>query len=158
ANRYFDRDFLKVEPDDVKSVTLQRPGQPVYTFTHGEGDKWTLSPNPGNKPVDPTAASGFVRSLVNVRMVDPHGKQVTPDMGLDAPRPTPFPWTGQPAPPPQTSTSSYKVGGEVPGQTGRYFLKSDNNPFVLEVMKGNVSGALDKAVDTVFGNGKAEAG
>lgn len=150
ANRYFERDLYKIEPSEVSTVTLQRPGQPLVTLTQADG-AWAMTPNPSGKPLDANATNGFVRGLVNLRMVDPHGKTVTPDMQLDGPGATRVSWTVTSGDPPQTNTVTYQVGGLVSGKTDRYYVKTDANPFVFEVLKGNVASAIEKPLDTVFG-------
>jgi Domain of unknown function (DUF4340) len=151
ANRYFDRDFLKVDPAEVDSVTLVRTGVGTVTFTHDKAaDTWTMSPNPSGKPLDTNATNGFVRSLLNVRMVEPNGLEVKPEMGFDAPAAV-VSWTVTSGEPATTSTSTYKIGAAVPDQTGRYYLKSETNPYVLQVLKGSTAGALEKPFDSVYG-------
>jgi Domain of unknown function (DUF4340) len=151
ANRYFDRDFLKVDPAEVQTLTLQRPGQAPVTFTQVE-DVWTMSPNDG-RPLDANATTGFVRGLVNVRMLEPEGKQITPEMGLDGPDAVVVTWTTRGADGQPGSSSSYRVGAAVPNESGRFYLKSETSPYVLQVLKGSVANALDKPIDTVYGAG-----
>ncbi|MEQ1567044.1 MAG: DUF4340 domain-containing protein [Myxococcota bacterium] len=155
ANRYFDRDFLKTDLSTVTAVSVQRPGQPPISLTKAEG-QWTLDGLAVGAALDQTAATTFVSSLVNVRMLEPAGRTVKPEMGFDGPGATVVTWSATPAestpdaPAGAGTTLSYRVGADIPNKSGRAYLKSETSPFVLEVMKTNVSSALDKPVEKLF--------
>jgi hypothetical protein len=161
ANRYFDRNFLVVDLNSVQSVTVQRPNQAAMNFVKSPDGNWTVNGLLPGQELDQSATASFVSSLVNVRMVDPAGKTVKPEMGFDGPNATVVTWTATPPAPEGSSadgsapaaapvTQSYRIGAEIPGKNGRYYLKSDTSPYVVEMLKGNVQNALEKPLDKLL--------
>ena len=147
ASRYFDRDFQKVDVESVRSVVIARPEQEPIRFVW-ENDAWAI---PGLVPpgqtVDQGVARQFVQSAVNLRMLEPHGRATTPQMGLQDG--VTVSWTEE-----QDDGSSlageYTVGAEVPGESGQVFLKSSTSPFVFRGMANQLQHALEKPVDELF--------
>lgn len=131
-NRYFDRDFLKVDPASVSSVELVNPGQAPLQFARAEDGTWTVSGAPADLDLDPIKVADFVETALTIRMLEPVGREVKPEHGLDAG--TRVSWVGA-----DGTRSGYRVGSRVEGETGRYFLKSDHSPYVVKMLEGNVT-------------------
>jgi len=163
ANRYFDRNFLKIDTGTLQAVSVHRPNGTNLDFTKDSEGHWTVNGLAAGQVLDQNTTSTFISSLVNVRMLEPAGKTVKPEMGVDGSGATVVTWTATStpaapeassadAPPPAAApiTQSYRVGAEVPGQTGRNYVKSDTSPYVFQVLKNTVTNALEKPVDKLL--------
>jgi hypothetical protein len=137
--RFIDRELLKVDLGTIDSATIQRPGQPPIAFAKGDDGKWSL---PGLGPLDQADTAEFLGKLLTVRLTDPAGATVTPEMGLDGPNATVVTWTA-----PGGTPNRYVIGAAVPEKTNRFYLKSDTKPFVVEVTQQSVESALTKPVE-----------
>lgn len=145
-NRYFERDLLKVPVDDVRSVTLARPGEPVVTFARDDGGTWTISGFGDGREVDQAATKNFVGNLLQLRMLQPEGRETKPEMGFD---------TGYVVTWTQLENGAevqhrYQLGGLIPVAEGRRWMKLDTTPFVFSANKGTIASAVDKDLNTLF--------
>jgi len=136
----YDRDFQKVAVDTVTALTIHRPGEPDIALTQGE-EGWALQHPPPNTTVDQQKARDFVHATLNLRMMEPHGTVVTPEMGLDD-RAVLVSWTTDDGG--VSSTQSYRVGAEIQGESGRRFFQAQGSPFVLELLNGNLQHAVKR--------------
>ena len=148
ATRYFDRDFQKVDVATVDSLTIERPGEPPLSFVKDAEGVWSIPdrPMPAGKQVDQTQTQTFVQSTVNARMMEPHGRQETPEMGLDNGVVVTWTTTVDGA----TEQNSYRVGSPVASSNGRRYLKSSTSPFVLEVLESQMDHALSRGIDDLY--------
>lgn len=145
--RYFERDFQKIDVDSVRSLTIRRPGEPPIDFVYTDGT-WALPGlTPEGKEVDQGQARAFVQSAVNLRMLTPLGTTATPDMGLT--EGVSVQWTEE-----QSDGTSlageYRVGAEVPGETGQVYLQSSTAPYVFAGLTAQLQHAREKTVDSLF--------
>ncbi|MBX2801933.1 MAG: DUF4340 domain-containing protein [Myxococcales bacterium] len=146
ATRYFDRDFQKMNSKDVTSVTVQRPGQPPITFQRAE-EIWTMpGRTPPGKILNQPGADAFVQSVVNLRMMEPHGTQVTPEMGFDTGVVVTWEASVDGAP----TSGEYRVGSEIPNENGRVYLRTNQQPWVFEALSSQLQHALERGVDDLF--------
>lgn len=145
ANRIFDRNFIKVPVDDVSSLTIERPGQPPIQLSGGPND-WTMAGLADGQMLDPGKTRGFVQTAVNLRMLEPHGTVVTPEMGLESG--IVVTWTTEENG--ATATHEYRVGNDIQGKDGRTYLKVSHLPWVFELLKGNVQHARDPKVEALI--------
>ncbi len=145
-NRYFDRDgFVKVDPDKVRSVTIERPGQAPIELAKA-ADAWTLVGSEAT-PLDPAATRTFVQTLLTVRMLEPAGKERKPEYGLEGG--TVVKWTVEEEGG-ATASHEYRVGADVAGENGRKYAVADTSPFVVKVLASNVKHATEEPVDKLL--------
>ncbi len=146
ANRIFDRDFLKIPVVDVTSLSIERPGQPPVRLAVTESDGWTMEGLPEGRVLDQPKTRDFVRTSTNLRMLEPHGTEVTADMGFDQGIVVSFTTDDDGT----TTSHQYVVGNEIPGENGRLFLKTSDHPWVFELLKGNLQHALDPKTERII--------
>ncbi len=155
ATRIFDRDFQKVDVASVREMTIERPGEAPIRFVYEDGT-WDLPDLvPPGKAVDQSGAREFVKSTLNLRMLEPHGRDVTSEMELDA-RGVKVSWLEE-----QDDGSSlaaeYYVGADVEGVEGRVYLKSTTTPWVFEALPNQTQHAREKGVEDLFVDPPPEA-
>ncbi len=150
ANRYFERQLLKLEAASVSAIELRRPGQPPFVLEKGADGAWTA---PGRvEPVVQSEAEAFVGSLGNVRMLEPVGKEKKPDMGFDQGTVVYLTITDEAG---QTRSETYRLGAEIAGESGRVWFALDSSPFVFKAMKGSFQPALSQELTPLFQGGAA---
>lgn len=146
ANRYFERQLLKLDTASVSGIELHRPGQPPFVLEKGTDGTWTV---PGRtEPVVQSEAEAFVGSLGSLRMLEPVGKDKTPEMGLDTATVVHLTVTDESG---QTRSETYRVGAEIPGESGRVWLTLDSSPHVFKAMKGSLQPSLSQDLGPILG-------
>jgi hypothetical protein len=145
-NRYYERDLMKVPVDQLRAVTLKRPGEGVVSFALDGGGEWTVTGFGEGRAIDQAAVKNYLGNLLQLRMLQPEGREVKPEMGFDdGYRVT---WTqlenGAEVP------HSYTVGALIPVAEGRRYLQLDTTPFVFLANKGNIASAVEKDLNTLF--------
>lgn len=149
-NRYFERDLLKVSVDSVVSATLSRPGSDPVTLAKDEAGTWTIT-SPGGfdagRTVDQAATRNYVGNLLQLRMLQPEGKEVKPEMGLTPPIRVDWVERQENG---GTVSHWYELGALQNQAEGRRYLRLDSTPFVFLCNKGNVASAVEKDLGTLF--------
>lgn len=153
ATRYFERDFQKVDVDSVRSLTINRPDEAPVTFERVDAD-WTLPGlTPDGKVVDQSKARSFVQSTLNLRMLNPEGTAVRPDMGLETGvRVT---WTEEQEGG-ASVTGEYAVGAQAGEEASHVYLKSSTSPYVFVGLTGQLQHAREKSIEDLFVDPVAE--
>ncbi len=142
---YFDAQILQVDETTVDEVSVRREGGESFTFSKTDLG-WTVDvAGPPGRSLDETQASQFVRKLLSLRMTEPAGTEVAPEMGLDTG--TEVTWTVTEEG--STETGRYVIGTEI-GDSGRYHVKIDGRPFVYEVLGSSVENARTKPLTNLF--------
>jgi hypothetical protein len=142
ANRYFEREILKVDAATLDEVSIQRPTGTTTTLRKTPEGTWTLDGLIEGQTLDQAATTTFLNKLVNLRMVEPIGKEAKPEHGLDGPQATVVRWTGTNEG--QSVTGSFRVGAPTNETGNRYYVQVEGNPWVVEVMKTNLDSAINK--------------
>ena len=146
ASRYFNRDFQKVDASTLTELTIERPDQAPIRFVK-DGDAWTLPDlTPEGKELDPAQANAFVSTAVNFRMLEPHGKIKTPEMGLDTG--IVVSWSGSEDG--ASISGEYRVGAPIPDESGRRYVKASHSVYIVEVLEGQLAHAMERGVDDLF--------
>jgi hypothetical protein len=144
-NRYFDRDLMKVAPEVVKSVTLTRPGEPPVTFDQADG-VWTITGFGDGGTVDQAATKNYVGNLLQLRMLQPEGREERPEMGFATGYVVSWVQLENDA----EVSHEYRLGAAIPVAEGRRWLKLDSSPFYFSANKGTVASAVEKDLNTLF--------
>lgn len=145
-NRYFERDLMKVPVSDVTNVSLTRPGAPPVTFAKDDAGSWTISGIGEGRVVDQAATTNYLGNLLQLRMLQPEGKEIRPEMGFDDGYLVAWTQLENGAP----VNHDYRLGAMIPVAEGRRWLKLDSSPFVFTANKGNIASAVEKDLDTLF--------
>jgi len=145
ATSYLDAEVLKVDPSTVDDVAVARADGTSFTFTKTDLG-WDLdAPSKPGRALDPTKAADFVRGLLSLRMREPLGTTVTPDMGFEGG--TEVTWTATEDG--TTVTGRYVVGSEI-DDSGRYRVQIDGDPMVYDVLGAQVAQAVEKPLGALF--------
>ncbi len=145
-NRYFERDLLKVEPDQVRQATLSRPGEPMVTFNRDDAGVWTITGLGEGQAVDQAATRNYVGNLLQLRMLQPEGKVEKPEMGFAGGHVVTWTVLENGA----EVTHRYELGAAMAVAEGRRYLRLDSTPFVFVANKGNIASAVEKDLATLF--------
>jgi hypothetical protein len=146
ANRYFERQLLKLSADELTGVELRRPDQPPLVLEKADDGTWTAPGSP--LPVVASEAKSFAASLGNLRMLEPAGKNRTPEMGFDQPIVVHLSIQDEGG---ATRTETYRVGSDIAGETGRVWLVLDSMPYVFKANKGSLQPSVSQDIGPLFG-------
>ena len=132
---YVKGDYVSVEaPTEVRVVGA---GGRTVTLSKGEGGKWTVGELAAALPVDEAKVSTFVSSARNVQLAAPVGKESKAEFGL-----------GEGATvvtlKSEKGETTYRIGALV---DGKYYLKADDNDYVVQVSKYSVEKMVDDGPD-----------
>jgi len=146
ANRYFERQLLKLTADELTGVELHRPGQPPLVMEKAEDGSWTA---PGNAlPLVQSEAKAYAASLGNLRMLEPVGKNRTPEMGFDQAIVVHLSIQDEAG---ATRDETYRVGSDIAGESGRVWLVLDSSPYVFKANKGSLQPSVAQDIGPLFG-------
>jgi hypothetical protein len=149
VRNYIDTKYLSLEKDKVNALTVTNPkGQ--LTFTRQGEEGWALAELPPDEELDQSQVTLLVNRMSNVNLSQPLGKEVKPEYGLAQGTRVVLVSSEEG----ETVTTSYTIGA----MTGEeYYLKADDNEFVITVAKWATGEATEK-VAADFVKKEPEAG
>ena len=146
AWNWVDRAYVDIAEDEVWSVELENEQGRLRLDRDPVSGLWAAVGV--DAPLKASAVNDLVRKARSINLEAPVGKTVEPAHGLDAPqavvRLTVGTSTIAGAPPPKTETRTIRVGAKVDGQS-RYYVKADDNPYVIEAAQYAVKPLIEKA-------------
>jgi hypothetical protein len=133
---YVKGDYVSVEaPTQVRVVGAG--GARTVTLSKGEDGEWTVGELAAGLPVDEAKVSTFVNSARNVQLAAPVGKASKAEFGLgDAATVVTLKS--------EKGETTYRIGALV---DGKYYLKADDNEYVVLVSKFAVEKMVDDGPD-----------
>ncbi len=81
---WVDTNYFQIPADQLKSLAIETADQ-SYLLSVDEQGNWTTSLIPEGQVFDPAKWNTLLASLTNIRMLEPVGKEIRPEYGLDAP-------------------------------------------------------------------------
>lgn len=82
ARSYVETQYVKADTDKVNALVVTNE-KGTLTFRKDAG-KWALEQLPAGAELDKSKVTGFISSVVRLNLDRPVGKDVKPEMGLDA--------------------------------------------------------------------------
>jgi hypothetical protein len=134
ARGFYDSSYTSTTFDAIDRFTLKNPSG-TFTLVRRADKTWYVEGNEA-APVDANEADSLVRRVATIRMSEPAGKDITPEMGLDGK--TRVEWSTTETPPPaedgtQGQPVVRKHGLTIGATTDTMaFVKSDENAFVVK--------------------------
>jgi hypothetical protein len=134
ARGFYDSSYTSTPFDTIDRFTLKNPSG-TFTLVRHDDRSWHVEGNEA-APVDANEADSLVRRVATIRMSEPAGKEITPEMGLDGS--TRVEWSTTEAPPPADDgtqgESVVRKHGLTIGATVETmaYVKSDANDFVVK--------------------------
>ena len=134
ARGFYDSSYTATPFDSIDRFTVKNPSG-TFTLQRRADKTWYVEGNEA-APVDANEADSLVRRVATIRMSEPAGKEITPEMGLDGS--TRVEWSTTEAPPPADDgtqgESVVRNHGLTVGATSETmaYVKSDDNAFVVK--------------------------
>jgi hypothetical protein len=160
---FYDSSYTSTAFDAIDRFTLKNASG-TFTLVRRADKTWYVEGNE-TVPVDANEASSLVRRVATIRMSEPAGKEITPEMGLDGK--TRVEWSTTEAPPPADDgtqgESVVRKHGLTIGATveNMAYVKSDENPFVVKTYDSGMKPLRDATVASLApkppGDPEAEA-
>jgi hypothetical protein len=138
ARSYWNPVYLETSPTDVSEIRVQH-GTSSLLFAR-EGEAWRVVEPATSDPVDSEAIDAFVAAVTTVRMDVPVGSTVLPEHGLDGTIRVSWMIDAEN----ESVAGGYEIGAE--NGANRY-LKSDTNPFVVEVAASSLARVIEASID-----------
>jgi hypothetical protein len=131
---YYDPVYVDADPAELDAVSISN--------VHGslrfekQGETWTMAGLAGTEASDSAKIEGLLKQLTKVRMVEPIGKIVQAEYGLDGR--LRVDWTATLEN--QSVAGGYKVGADVESNS---YVKAVDHPFVVTARKGGFDALRD---------------
>jgi hypothetical protein len=145
---YIETKFIEIDKDKLTSVMIANP-KGKLTFTK-EGDSWKLNELPAGAKLDDSKVKTLIDKARKVTINEPIGKTLKPEYGLPGDTEVVLVSTEDDT----TKTTRYMIGGQKGDQ--HYYLKSDDNDYVVTISKYDTNQLRDKAVDDFIKKEKEE--
>lgn len=142
ARSYVETQYVKADTDKVNALVVTNE-KGTLTFRK-DGGKWALEQLPAGAELDESKVTGFISSVVRLNLDRPIGKDVKPEMGLDAGVKVQIEATEEEKP----VSLAYTIGAQA-GSTDAdgFYVKSKDNEFVVVATKWATESARTKTVD-----------
>ena len=135
---FIDYEYVKVDADKIASLSVQGQGQSLDFQKSGES--WQLATLPPGAAIDDTKVKSFVRTLARITIVDPIGKTVKPEFGLEAGIEVTIQYTDEG----EAKTARYVIGNVAGEGVTDHYVKADGNDFVVTMSEWAVKQAKTK--------------
>lgn len=142
ARTYVETQYIKADTDKVTALVVTN-AKGTLTFRK-EGDKWALEQLPPGAELDESKVTGFIGSAVRLNLDRPIGKDVKPEMGLDAGVKVQIEATDGDKP----VSLAYTVGAQAgAADSDGHYVKSKDNEFVVAATKWATESVRTKGAD-----------
>lgn len=148
THSYIETKFIEVDKDKLSSVMIANP-KGKLTFTK-EGESWKLDELPAGATLDNSKVKTLIEKASKVTIDEPIGKTLKPEYGLPGDTEVVLVSTENDA----AKTTRYTIGAKKGDQ--HYYLKSDENDFVVTISKYDTNQLRDKTVDDFIKKEKEE--
>ncbi|MBN1655814.1 MAG: DUF4340 domain-containing protein [Deltaproteobacteria bacterium] len=139
---YIETKYIDVAKDKLNSVMIANP-KGKLSFTK-QGDAWTLSELPAGAKLDDSKVKSLIDKASSINISEPIGKSIKPEYGL--PGDTEVVLVS--AEKDSTTTKHYAIGAAKGDQ--HYYLKADDNDYVVAISKYDANQLREKAVDDLI--------
>jgi len=131
---YYDAQYINLDEEALLSLSITNAQGSVH-LARSEGS-WRLANLPNGELADQSAVDALARKAIKVRMAEPEGTEITPDMALDGG--TKVEWTLSSND--QTVSASYRIGAEVDSHR---FVKSDDSEFIVRATASSLNALVE---------------
>lgn len=142
---WVDPSYVKVDPAELWAVTVENKSG-KYRLEKSDTGEWRLGDLAKNEELDRGVVDEFVHGAAAISLEEPVGRTVTAEQGLTTPTVRVTLSTGKAEggkKPAQTKDISFAVGNHI--DTGnRYYVKSSDSEFVVQVADYNVKRFVEK--------------
>ena len=159
ARGFYDSAYTSTPFDSIDRFTVKNPSG-TFTLVRRADRTWYVEGNEA-APVDANEADSLVRRVATIRMSEPAGKAITPEMGLDGS--TRVEWSTTDAPPPADDgtqgESVVRNHGLTVGATSETmaYVKSDENEFVVKTYDSGMKPLREATVASLAPKPEGEA-
>jgi len=145
---YIDTKYIDIDKEKLTSVMIANP-KGRLTFTK-EGDSWKLNELPAGAKLDDSKVKTLINKASSLTINEPIGKTIKPEYGLPGDTEVVLVSTEDDT----TKTTRYTIGGQKGDQ--HYYMKADDNDFVVTISKYDTNQLRDKAIDDFIKKEKDE--
>lgn len=150
AWNWVERSYVDIAEDEVWSVDVENEQGRLRLDRDPVSGLWAAVGS--DAPLKKSAVDDLVRKARSINLEAPVGKTVKPEHGLEEPealvRLTVGTSTIAGTPPPTTETRTIRIGAKVEGQS-RYYVKADDNPYVVEAEQYAVKPLVEKGIEAL---------
>ncbi|NJK88032.1 MAG: DUF4340 domain-containing protein [Myxococcales bacterium] len=148
---WVDRAYVDVPEDELWAVELSNAQGSFRLERDPVSDTWAVLGTTSD--VDASKVDEILRKARTINLEAPVGKTVEPSHGLDTPSAMLTMVVGTSTiaghAPPSTTTKVVRIGSEVGGES-RYYVKADDQPYVVEVASWAVKPLVEQTKDDLL--------